>query len=41
MVGVGVTARFTDVLDGTVQYDANQRTQFTSQSISLKVRYAF
>lgn len=41
MAGVGVTARFTDVLDGTVQYDANQRTQFTSQSISLKVRYAF
>ncbi len=39
--GVGVTAKFTDVLDGTVQYDAQQRSDFTSQSVSLKVRYAF
>lgn len=41
MAGVGVTAKFSDVLDGTVQYDADQRTKFTSQSVSLKVRYAF
>lgn len=41
MAGVGVTAKFSDVLDGTVQYDAGQRTAFTSQSVSLKVRYAF
>lgn len=41
MAGVGVTAKFSDVLDGTVQYDAGQRTKFTSQSVSLKVRYAF
>ncbi|ECD4709319.1 autotransporter domain-containing protein [Salmonella enterica subsp. enterica serovar Bonariensis] len=41
MAGVGVTANFNDVLDGTVQYDAAQRTRFTSQSVSLKVRYAF
>lgn len=41
MTGVGVTAKFSDVLDGTVQYDAGQRTRFTSQSVSLKVRYAF
>lgn len=39
--GVGVTAKFTDVLDGTVQYEAQQRSDFTSQSVSLKVRYAF
>ncbi len=39
--GVGVTAKFTQVLDGTVQYDAQQRSDFTSQSVSLKVRYAF
>ena len=41
MAGVGVTAKFSDVLDGTVQYDAEQRTKFTSQSVSMKVRYAF
>lgn len=41
MAGVGVTAKFNDVLDGTVQYDADQRTKFTSQSVSLKLRYAF
>lgn len=41
MAGAGVTAKFSDALDGTVQYDANQRTKFTSQSISLKLRYAF
>lgn len=41
MAGVGVTAKFSNVLDGTVQYDAEQRTKFTSQSVSLKVRYAF
>lgn len=41
LAGVGVTAKFNDALDGTVQYDASQRTKFTSQSVSLKVRYAF
>lgn len=41
MAGVGVTAKFTEVLDGTVQYDAQQRSDFTSQSVSLKLRYAF
>jgi len=41
MAGVGVSAKFTDQLDGTVQYDAEQRSSFFSQSIAVKVRYAF
>jgi outer membrane autotransporter protein len=41
MAGVGVTAKFTDQLDGTVQYDAEQRSDFFSQSVAVKVRYAF
>lgn len=41
MAGVGVTAKFTDQLDGTVQYDAEQRSDFFSQSIVAKIRYAF
>lgn len=41
MAGVGVTAKFTDQLDGTVQYDSEQRSSFFSQSIAVKVRYAF
>ncbi|MEL4013982.1 autotransporter domain-containing protein [Dryocola clanedunensis] len=41
MAGVGVTAKFTNQLDGTVQYDAEQRSDFFSQSIAVKVRYAF
>lgn len=41
MAGVGVTAKFTSVIDGTVQYDAQQRSDYTSQSVSLKLRYIF
>jgi len=41
MAGVGVTARITNQLDGTVQYDAEQRSDFFSQSVAVKVRYAF
>ena len=40
MAGVGVSAKVTDPLDGTVQYDAEQRSSFFSQSIAVKVRYA-
>lgn len=41
MAGIGVTAKFTDKLDGTVQYDAEQRSDFFSQNVTVKVRYAF
>lgn len=41
MAGVGVSAKFSDVLDGTIDYAAEQRSDFTSQGIYAKVRYAF
>lgn len=41
MAGVGITAKLSSTLDGTVQYDAEQRSDFTSQSVALKLRYAF
>lgn len=41
MAGVGVTAKFSSELDATIQYYAEQRSDFTSQSVSLKLRYAF
>ncbi|EKK5568022.1 autotransporter domain-containing protein [Enterobacter hormaechei] len=41
MAGVGLTAKVSDQLDTKIEYNAEQRSDYFNQSVSLKIRYAF